>query len=182
MKRAVVIISFIALFLYFVVEADDNSSIKHTSSQYFKMTDDKKIKFENLTLNYSPEAIADKAYSLIGKIKLALLPSNAISIVKSGRMDDELTIDEWMSGVVGVRGVLNWKEFNPEEYDNRIKTVQLDMSREDGRNAKVQWLVNTETKYYEMSYIEIDGEAKPVLMGLMELELWPVVDLFKMFQ
>lgn len=182
MKRAVVIISVIVLFLYFVVEIDDNRSIKYTSSSFFKVTDDKKIKFENLTFNYSPEDIADKAYSLIDKIKLALFPSSAISIVKGGRIDDELNIDEWVSGIVGVRGMLNWKEFNPEDHDNRIKIVQLDMAREDGRNAKIQWLVNTETKYYKMNYIEIDGKEKSVLYGVMELELWPVVDLFKMFQ
>ena len=182
MKRAVVIISVIVLFLYFVVEIDDNRSIKYTSSSFFKVTDDKKIKFENLTFNYSPEDIADKAYSLIDKIKLALFPSNAVSIVKGGRIDDELNIDEWVSGIVGIRGKLNWKEFNPEDHDSRIKIVQLDMAREDGRNAKIQWEVNTDTKFYNIKYIELNGEEKSVLTGVLELELWPLGDLFRMFQ
>ena len=108
--------------------------------------------------------------------------SNAVSIVKSGKVDEKLNIDEWVSGIVGIRGKLNWKEFNPEDHDSRIKIVQLDMAREDGRSAKIQWQVNTDTKSYNMKYIELDSEEKPVLIGVMELELWPLSDWFKMFQ
>lgn len=180
MIRLMLIISVVVLFLYFIVEIED-SATAHTA-HVIEITDDKKIKFKSLIFNYSPEDIVDKAHSLIGKVKLVLFSSNAVNIVKEGKIDERLTIGEWVSGIVGVRGTLSWKELVPENYDNRIKIVQLDMAREDGKKAKIQWLVNTDTKNYNINYIELNGEAKPVLMGVMELELWPVGDLFKMIQ
>lgn len=181
MKTAMIISIFI-VFIYFVVEIEDNTSTKNTYNTDFKITNDRKIRFDSLTFNFSPEDIANKAYNIIDSIKSGLLTPNAVSIVKSGKIDETLNIDEWVSGLVGIRGKLNWKEFNPEDHDSRIKIVQLDMVREDGRNAKIQWEVNTDTKFYNIKYIELNGEEKSVLTGVMELELWPVGDLFRMFQ
>lgn len=182
MKKAIIIISIVIIFIYFVVELEDNTSTKNTYNTNFTVKNDKKIRFESLTFNFSSEDIVNKAYNIIDSIKSALLTSNAVSIVKSGKVDEKLNIDEWVSGIVGIRGKLNWKEFNPEDHDSRIKIVQLDMAREDGRSAKIQWQVNTDTKSYNMKYIELDGEEKPVLTGVMELEFWPLSDLFKMLQ
>lgn len=182
MTRVIMMVSVIVVFIYFVVEFEDNTSTRSTYNTDFKITNDKKIRFEKLTFNFASEDIADKAQNLVGNIRSALFKSSAVNIVKSGRIDERLNIEEWVSEIVGIRGKLNWEEFKPKDNDNRIRAVQLDMVREDGRNAKIQWLVNIDTKSYNIKYIEIDGKAKPVLLGAMELELWPLGDVLRMLQ
>lgn len=175
MIKKLIFISSLIFILYLVVEYDGNASIKNNLNTKGKTIQIVDFYLDDFKFNFDLDHVVYKIYNIVPNIKSTLFTSNAINIVKSGRIDDSLTIiddgltiEEWVSRLVGVRGSLNWKDVYLADHDDRIKAVLLDMVREDGKHAKIIWVVNIDTKLSEIEYVEINGEAKPASQGAVE--------------
>ena len=122
--------------------------------------------------------IIAKINDIFNKIKDAL--GSDIQIVKDSKMDfgnSTMTVREWIGALVGIRGAANWKEFVTPE---NIHIVQVDLSRKINRkneSARIQWMVNPDTKFVKMSAIEINSKAEQLLVGVFLLSPWAMESL-----
>jgi hypothetical protein len=106
----------------------------------------------------------------------ALFGNKSIDLVKKSPWpggDGTTTVDAAMKQVVGLRGKVEYKAFVAEgEKDNRIETVQIDLTNSQGKAAFVQFSVNNELGTLEPRVIVIDGKADNFIVGGMKLALW----------
>lgn len=102
------------------------------------------------------------------------LSQKSVDIVKDDVLKDGRTTEIYVASVAGATGKVGWSEFRPEGYESHVRIVEVNISRttdQEPHSAKIQWLVNMDTKYVELKYLEIDSEAKNLFTGMVELEL-----------
>ena len=102
------------------------------------------------------------------------LSQKSVDIVKNDVLADGRTTEIYVASVAGVSGIVKWDEFRPEGYESYVRVVEVNISRktdQKSHSAKIQWLVNIDTKFVELKYLEIDGKAKNLYTGMVELEL-----------
>ena len=87
--------------------------------------------------------------------------------------DTNVTVDEAMKQIVGLRGKVEYKAFVAEgETDPRIETVEIDLTNAKGKTALLQFSVNKELGTVQPNVIVIDGKTENFFVGSMKLALW----------
>ena len=93
------------------------------------------------------------------------LSSPAVSMVKSSKIAEgygvDLTVEQWLSSAIGIRGSLRWHVFTPDSYGKDVRVVDAYLERdpnESEETARIQWLVNVSTNVVELNAVELNGK------------------------
>ena len=103
--------------------------------------------------------------------------SDIQAVKKTTFYGQNITIEDALNNVAGIKGEIEWRAFKPSEHaDNPdIVCIEANISKMDkkgeGRKAKVQYLYNRKNKVAKIGYIEIDGKPQSILSGAIMLQL-----------
>ena len=105
-----------------------------------------------------------------------LTENSDIKIVKEYKSDgiftftaSDLTIGQTINKMAGISGKVTWDSFTPEKYKNNsdIVVVEVNISKTgekiEYKSAKLQYLVNRNTKEVTMGYAEFNGKQSSLL-------------------
>ena len=87
---------------------------------------------------------------------------------------NKLTCGEWVQAAARVEGKVEWKTFHAEGEPLYVVVVQAVIKPSAGENgrgykkAKVQFLLNRASGYFEVAYIGIDGKS----VGISGMDLF----------
>lgn len=94
----------------------------------------------------------------------------AVNIVKSASFGEGVTVEQAVAGIAGVEGKIRWEGYHSDSLPHYAKAVNA-IIETNHRTAEIQWAVNTDTKFVKLNAIQIDGEQKPLIVGMMELNV-----------
>lgn len=106
--------------------------------------------------------------------------NKAIPIVQNSMTEDGTTIKQWVARIAGSTGKVVWDEFHPTNQPTHVRVVNAEIIRSIGqvdKKVKLQWIVNLDTDFSEMRSIEINGKPSSIILGVIELSLWPLADM-----
>lgn len=156
------IFSFVAFILFVFFPPDDNLTFKIKGTIY-------EVNFKKIKPNLT---------QILG------LPSPAVSIVKNSKIAEgygvDLTVDQWLSSAIGVRGSLRWDVFTPNGYGKDVRVVDAYLERDPNgseETARIQWIVNVSTNVVELNSVELNDKGVSPLLGLVKIESWSRKDL-----
>ena len=97
--------------------------------------------------------------------------------------DGTTTVDSLMKQIVGLRGKVECAALKDEgEKDSRIEVVQIDLTNSEGKEAFVQFHINTELGTFQLSAIMIEGEVENLALGGWKLGIWGMGNAMKDFK
>lgn len=102
----------------------------------------------------------------------------AIEIVKQSNANSEsYTWGEFLTKAAGLEGRTDWTSFVLNNNNSTIRIVEANIIKTHKGlidTLRIQWKVNTETKFCKSCYFEINGKPESMISGMMDLELWTI--------
>lgn len=101
---------------------------------------------------------------------------STVAIVKSQYIEaEQKTWEQFLAPAAGIHGNVLWESFPADNEPQNVRAVEAKITTlTDGKpqSARIQWLVNKNTRVTQLAYFEINGEAQSIYLGMMNLELW----------
>lgn len=140
---------------------------------FFAPDDKLEFKIEGTNQEVNLKNIKSNLIQVLG------LSSPAVSIVKNSKILEgygvDLTVEQWLSSAIGVRGSLRWHVFTSNSYGKDVRVVDAYLERDPNgseETARIQWLVNVNTNVVELNAVELNNKGVSLLSGLVKIERW----------